>query len=384
MTAAPTHELASKKYALAHHWLTTFRGGERVLQQMASLYPGDIYTLVHASSVTMPGISDRTVHASPLQSIPKAASLYRHLLPLHPWAIGGLKVESDVDIVLSSDASMIKGLSIPPSAKHVCYCHSPPRYLWEMSDAYKKSSFAARIALDRFAPRLREWDYAAAQSVTHFIANSNFVADRIAKYYGRQSTVIFPPVAVDDFCHDRPRDDFYLVISELVPYKRIDLAVEAFNRLGRRLVVIGDGPQRKSLESIAKPNVEFLGRRPFAELKHHYETAKAFVFPGIEDFGITPLEAQASGCPVIALRAGGALETVVENETGIFFDDQTVDSLCSAVESFDSMTFDPQTCRDHSLRFSTDVFRDRYVAFVNEKIAGTPAAATADPSLASG
>ncbi|QDT06017.1 GDP-mannose-dependent alpha-(1-6)-phosphatidylinositol monomannoside mannosyltransferase [Rubripirellula lacrimiformis] len=357
------------KFALAHHWLTSYRGGERVLEQMASLFPGDIYTLVQDPRVDVPGIAGRKIRTSALQRIPKAAALYRHLLPLHPWAISNLKVDEDVDVLLSSDASLIKGIDAPESATHVCYCHSPPRYLWEMSADYKKTSLAARVALDGCAPRLRDWDYRAAQSVTHFIANSQFVAERIQKYYDRESTVIFPPVAVDAFQHDRPRESFCLVISELVPYKRIDLAVEAFNRTGQRLVIIGDGPERSRLESVAKPNVEFWGRRSFADLKRNLEIAQALIFPGVEDFGITPVEAQAAGCPVIAYRGGGALETVVEGQTGLFFDDQNIDSLIDAVDSMADHPISADVCNAAAQRFSAERFCQQYRDFVESKIA---------------
>lgn len=369
------------KVALAHHWLASYRGGEKVLEQMAALYPkSDIYTLVRNPKVeipglAIPGVSEHTFHTSRLQRFPKATSLYRHLLPLHPWAIENFHVAPDVDVLLSSDASLIKGINAPSVSQHICYCHSPPRYLWEMSAAYKKTSLAARIALDRCAPRLRDWDYQAAQSVTHFIANSNFVADRISNYYNRPSKVIYPPVAVDDFRHDSPRQSFYLVISELVSYKRIDLAVEAFNNLGKKLIVIGDGPERKRLESIAKPNIEFLGRQPFAELKARLQVAKAFIFPGIEDFGITPVESQASGCPVIAFRAGGALETVLDGKTGVFFDEQNAGSLADAITQFDSSSISADDCAKHAQGFSAQRFQREYSGYVNQIVHGseTPA-----------
>jgi len=349
------------KIALAHHWLTTYRGGERVLEQIASLFPGsDIYTLIHDRDVPIPGLVDNMIHTSRLQSIPQVMKLYRHLLPLHPLAIRNMKVDSSVDVLLSSDASLIKGIDATSVSHHICYCHSPPRYLWEMADSYKQASFSARIALDRFSPMLRRFDYQAAQCVTDFIANSNFVSERIRKYYDRDSVVIYPPVAVDDFCSSRQREDFALVVSELVSYKRIDIAVEAFNRLGKRLVVIGDGPERKKLQGYANPNVEFLGRQPFAVLKDHYERASAFIFPGIEDFGITPVEAQASGCPVIAFQAGGALETVVEGQTGIFFDDQNADALVEAFQRLERNRPDARDCKEHAQSFSIDRFRQSY------------------------
>lgn len=357
------------KVAIAHHWLTSYRGGERVAEQMAGMFPNsETYTLVYNSAVSIPGLAGRRIYASILNRIPNVSRFYRHLLPLHPWAISRMRVPDDVDLLLSSDASMIKGISTSRATKHICYCHSPPRYLWELGSDYKRVSLAARMALDRFASRLKRFDREAAANVDHFIANSKFVAKRISKYYNRESEVIYPPVAVEDFRSDRRRADFHLVISELVSYKRIDIAIDAYNRLGKRLVVIGDGPQRKRLERLAKPNIEFLGRQPFSVLKDHFETSQALIFPGIEDFGITPVEAQAAGCPVIAFRGGGVLETVIEGKTGLFFDEQSPDSLIEAVAHFDPLAIAPDDCRRNACRFSSQTFRDRYAAFLARKL----------------
>jgi glycosyltransferase involved in cell wall biosynthesis len=225
---------------------------------------------------------------------------------------------------------------------------------------YKRTSLAARIALDRVSSRLRAFDAAAAGRVDHFIANSIFVANRIKRYYRRDADVVYPPVAVGAFHANADRDRFHLVVSELVPYKRIDLAIDAYSRLSVPLVVIGDGPERAKLERRASANIRFLGRQPFDVLRDHMQTAEAFVFPGIEDFGITPVEAQASGCPVIAFRAGGALETVMEGETGVFFDDQSPESLIDAVERLQQSSFSTQACRRNAERFSEERFRHAY------------------------
>lgn len=349
------------KVALAHHWLTQYRGGEKVLERIAATSPeADLHTLVHRRSLDISGLKRNRVIPSRLHRLPGIQKSYRHLLPFHPAAIRAMKVAENVDLLISSDASMIKGISFGEQTKHVCYCHSPPRYLWELGNEYKRTSMAARIMLDRVGPTLRRFDYQAAQRVTHFIANSHFVADRISRYYGRDSEVIYPPVAVDHFRFDQPRKRYSLVISELVPYKRIDLAVEAFNKMGRELVVIGDGPERKRLQAMARPNIRFLGRQPFEALKAYLESAETFVFPGIEDFGITPVEAQAAGCPVVAFRGGGALETVIEERTGVFFDQQDSDCLADALRDFEVDAIDPATCAANAANYSADAFDAKF------------------------
>ena len=347
------------KVALAHHWIMSYRGGEKVVEQMAAIFPhADLYTLTHDEKIAVPGLNDVSIHTSPLNQVPSIAKTYKHLLPMHPWAIGRMRVPGDVDLLLSSDASLIKGIPCGKNTKHVCYCHSPPRYLWELGDEYKRSSLAARLLLDRFGPRLRDYDRKSSQSVDFFIANSNFVADRIDRYYDRQAHVIYPPVATHDFQWDRARENFHFVLSELAPYKRIDLAVQAYNKLGKRLVIVGDGSERKKLEGMASSNIEFMGRQSFSVLRDLMETCGAFVFPGVEDFGITPVEAQAAGAPVVAFRAGGALETVIENKTGLFFDHQTSESLAETVSEFCPSDFSPLDCRANAERFSVGHFRE--------------------------
>ena len=353
--------------ALAHHWIMSYRGGERVAEQMAAVFPGaDLYTLAYDTRIDVPGLRDTKIHTSVLNSLPGIARLYKHLLPIHPWAIDRMRVPDDVDILLSSDASLIKGINIGMNTQHVCYCHSPPRYLWEMGDDYKRHSLAARFLLDRFGARLRRFDRKAASDVDHFLANSKFVANRIKRYYRRESTVIYPPVATHEFRHDRKREDFHFVLSELVPYKRIDLAVEAYNQLGIRLVIVGDGSERKRLQKNAGANIEFLGRQPFAKVRELMETCQAFIFPGVEDFGITPVEAQASGAPVIAFRGGGALETVVEHQTGCFFDEQTPQCLADTVTQFQPGQFSSADCRKNTEKFSQAQFRTRLGDFVGK------------------
>lgn len=272
-------------------------------------------------------------------------------------------------LVVSSDASVIKGLGYPPGTPHVCYCHSPPRYLWDQQENYLNSSEVGgafgRALFNRVVPYVREFDRQAAQRVTHFIANSSFVRDRISTCYGRESEVIYPPVYLGEYeVSSGGPDDFYLVVSQLVPYKRIDIAVEAFNRLNRKLVVIGEGSERGRLESSAGSNITFLGSQPQGVLRDHYKRCRALIFPGVEDFGITPLEAQASGRPVVAYRMGGVLETIRENSTGLFFDEQNPESLIEAVERMDGKDFSPAECRKNADRFGADRFRENFSAYL--------------------
>ncbi len=306
-----------------------------------------------------------------MQKLPGAPRHYAKMLPLFPWAVQTMEVPSQTKLVICSDASVVKGAGIPKSAKMVCYCHSPPRYLWDMQEEYARQTSTigpvGRFVFKASVPYVREFDRRSAQRVDHFIANSRFVQQRIQKCYGRESAVINPPVDLDVFAPSgRAHEDFYLVVSQLVPYKRIDIAIDAFNALGKRLVVIGQGSELEALKRRAGRNIEFLGSQTKEVLSDHYQRCRAFIFPGIEDFGITPLEAMASGRPVIAYAAGGALETVVDRETGLFFENQTPEALAEAVGRFEALSEPPTTacCRARAEKFSSANFRHKVARFI--------------------
>lgn len=327
----------SSLVTLANHWLVTYRGGEKVLAEFRTLFPEAwMATLICERGEIPDKIIGRKVVTSPMQHVPLAWKYYKALLPLHIWAFERLRVPLGTRLVLSSDAAMVKGLCVPDGVRQVCYCHSPPRYLWDLQSDYSEGLGALkRLVFNYIVPRARSFDYAAAQRVDRFIANSQFVAERIKRSYGRDSEVIYPPVSVGDFSPEHPSEDFYLLVTQLTPYKRADLAVRAFTAMGKKLVIIGEGSELDGLKRIAGPTVQLVGRQPFRVVKDHFERCRAFLYPQVEDFGITAVEAQAAGKPVIAFRAGGALETVIEGETGLFFNEQTPESLADAVQRFE-------------------------------------------------
>ncbi len=360
------------KIALVHEWLTTYAGSEKVLEVMLSEFPdADLFSLIDClPQQHRRGFSGRTIRTTFLQKIPFVRYFYRSLLPLMPLAVEQLDM-SGYDIVISNSHAVAKGVITGPDQLHICYCYTPMRYAWDLQNQYLVESgiaFGIRSVLARyFLHRIRQWDFRSAQGVDHFIACSGYIARRIHKAYQRGAEVIYPNVDTDAFVIGAERQDFYLASSRMVPYKKMHLIAEAFSRMpDRRLIMIGTGPQFKRIQAIAGPNVTMLGYQPFPVLLDHMQKARAFIFAAEEDFGITPLEAQACGTPVLAYGRGGATETVVNGATGLLFHEQSADAIVAAVGQFERIEtkFDPERIRDHALRFSTQRFREEFTRSV--------------------
>jgi glycosyltransferase involved in cell wall biosynthesis len=348
------------RVALVHYWLVGMRGGEKVLDALCEMYPtADVFTHVVVPEKVSGELRQHKIHTSFIARLPRATTWYKKYLPLMPLALEQFDL-SGYDLVISSESGPAKGIVPAPGAVHVCYCHSPMRYIWNMYHDYRSSAgWLARLAMPCVGHYLRSWDQLVATRVDSFVANSWNVAARIRRYYGRDSTVIYPPVDVDSFA-PVPRsdvEDYFLMVGELVPYKRPDLAVEAFNRLGKRLVVIGGGEMLSTLRRRARSNITFLGSQPFDVLRHHYARCRALIFPGEEDFGIVPVEAMASGRPVIAFGRGGATETVVDGRTGYMFEHQSLDALIAAIERSEKYELKPDEIIRHARRFGPERFK---------------------------
>ena len=352
-----------QKVAIVHYWLVGMRGGERVLESLCRMFPAaDIFTHVADVDQLSDTIRRHRITQTFVGRLPFAKRWYRHYLPLMPMALEALDL-TGYDLIISNEAGPAKGVIPRPDALHINYCCSPMRYIWDQYHVYRaRAGFFTRLVMPLIAHYLRIWDTVSATRVDHFIADSRHVANRIRKYYRRDCDVVYPPVMVDEFLPvaQGERGDYYLWCGELASYKRPDLAIAAFNLTGKPLIVIGDGDERKRLEAIANPNIRFLGKASFADLKFHVARCRALIFPGEEDFGIVPLEAQSSGRPVIAFAKGGALETVIDGQTGVLFNDQSAEGLNGAIVKFEAsgLEFDSvDACRANALKFSEANFQ---------------------------
>ena len=360
------------RVAIVHYWIVGDAGGEKVVKAICELFPGaDIFTLVHDPDVSAQLYPGHRVISSFIQKIPKASKIYTKLLPLMPSALEGLDL-SGYDLVISSESGPAKGVITPADSVHVCYCHTPMRYLWDQFAAYMATSgLLTRFSMMLFGPWLRTWDVSTSTRVDLFVANSNYVKERIWRFYRRDATVIAPPIDVHDFAPVEAPEDFYFIAGRHVAYKRIELAIRMANATGRRLVVSGVGPETAALKKLAGSTVEFVGQVSFAELKSLYARCAAFLMPGEEDFGITPVEAMACGRPVIAYDRGGVRDTVIDGTTGVLFSEQSVEGLIQAIDRFerDRALFKPDAIAQHAQQFSRARFLNDFKRAVDEAVA---------------
>jgi len=356
------------KVALLHDYLNQAGGAERVLLALSELFPdAPIYTLIHDKK-RLAGFTDKNVKTSFLQKLPFSSSKIRWYLPLMPVAVEQLDL-SEYDVVISSTSALIKGVITHPQTLHICYCHTPTRYLWSETHEYPKDIQEGKI-IKRFIPlllsQLRQWDQLASQRVNHFIANSHFVAGRIKNYYNRDSKVIYPPVDTENFYISKKLGNYYLIITRLKPYKKVELAVKAFNKLNIPLKIIGIGDEEAKLKKMAKDHIEFLGAVTEEEKRKYLSECLAFIHPQTEDFGITAIEAMASGRPVIAYGAGGALETVEDGKTGKLFNEQSWEALIDTVIKFKPEDYNPQVIKEYAEKFNSKNFYNQIKNFVDD------------------
>jgi glycosyltransferase involved in cell wall biosynthesis len=375
----PAETMSRLRVAVVHYWYAALGGAERVEEAIAEIFPqADFYALVASEQAIPPALRNRRLTTSFMQRIPGVRRWHRHFLPLYPFALEQFDL-SGYDLVISSESGPAKGVITSPRSCHICYCLSPMRYIWDMYHEYrKKMNPLTRLAFSLAAHYARQWDVSTAARVDYFAAISDYVAARIRKYYRRESTVIYPPVDVSAGYVSAKIDDYYLAVGRLVPYKQIDLAIRACNRLGRRLWIVGTGPEYKQLKKMAGPTIEFLGKLDENSLHECYARCRAFLFPAEEDFGIVPVEAQSFGRPVIAFGCGGALETVIglgeggnpKAASGIFFEEQTAESLCGAIVAFEKAetAFSPEFIRAHAQYFSSERFKQEFANFTLSRL----------------
>ncbi|WP_461488866.1 glycosyltransferase family 4 protein [Pontibacter sp. HJ8] len=364
------------KVAIVHEWFVDYSGSEKVVEQLLNIYPeATLFSVIdYMPDHLRRHLHHKKVNTTFIQKLPFAKKQYRNYLVLMPLAIEQLNV-SEFDLVISSSHAVAKGVLTHANQVHVCYCHSPIRYAWDLYHQYIHEAglnkgvkgFLAKLILHY----IRNWDYTTANRVDYFVANSNYIARRIHKVYNKKATVIYPPVDVTGFELVDEKEDFYVTVSRMVPYKKIDIIVEAFRGMpDKKLIIIGDGPDFNKIKSKATRNVTLMGYQPFDVLKSHMQRAKAFIFAAEEDFGITPVEAQACGTPVIAFARGGAVETVIDGITGILFHEQTATALLDALRQFEEggLIFNAHTIRENASRFSTDVFKKTIASFIETKL----------------
>ena len=357
--------LENLNIAIAHDWITNVSGAERVLLAIMEIFPrAEIFTSVFDAKKAKP-FAKYKVNTSFLQKIPFMKSRREALVPFAPFAFENFDL-SGFDLVISNNSMPSKGVITKPEVPHICYCHTPSRYLWQPEiDPRAEKGFLSGLR-QRTAHKLRIWDMAACARPDYYVANSKNVQSRIKKYYKQDSEVLYPPVDIDRFNIAEEKDvkDYFLFVSRLIGYKKCDLIIEAFNELGLPLKIIGQGPEKSALQAKAKGNIEFLGFLSDEEIKKYYREAKAFIFAAEEDFGIVPIEAMASGRPVIAYEAGGSCETVVEGKTGVFFPEQTKESLILAVNNFDAKLFHPEEIRKYAEKFSKERFQKEFIEII--------------------
>jgi len=359
------------KVAIIHYWLVSMRGGEKVIESLCELFPqADIYTHVYNPDNISDIIKQHKIQTTFISKLPFAKRYYKTYFPLMPVALEQLDLR-DYDLIISSESGPAKGIITSPTSLHISYVHTPMRYLWDMYPDYRKSAgFLKRLLMPPIMHYLRMWDVSTASRIDAFITNSHYVKQRVKKYYRRAATVIHPPVEIDKFQISDKTEDFYLMVGQLVRYKKTEVAVEAFNRMKKKLVIIGEGEHFSEIRKIAGDNILLKNRQPFEIIKEYYSKCKALIFPGIEDFGIVPVEAMASGRPVIAFGKGGALETVVEGVTGMFFKEQTPECLIETVEKFETNIndFNSEQIRTYAKKFSKEIFQNKMNGFINKAI----------------